>query len=351
MSHAGQAVSKLSAPPAEAFPDWPAGWYVIALSREVTRRPIAVELWGRRLVCFRAEQGSPVVMDARCWHMGADLSQGMVQDGQIACPFHGWRYGASGNCEHIPSQTEIPCGARQQTYCSREFAGRVFVYPAAQCDYPLPFFSATNPGELIAAPSFEFLIGCAWWLVGTNGFDLQHFCGLHNRRLMATPSVETPDPAARRIVATFEVCGRDWRDRLTRRFAGRYVTMDVTVWSGTLAFVCAHFHESATWDGRVDGPTSYGMTEICPVHAAPGEKARVRVTIFRRRRFALGLLDRFDVRIKRYFISAFLKPDTLLLEGASYQPDHLISADREMIDYLRWLAVASRRHPTSEEPT
>jgi len=126
--------------------------------------------------------------------------------------------------------------------------------------------------------------------------------------------------------------------------------MDVTVWSGTLAFVIAHFHNSPRWDPLVRGATSYGMTEICPISSAAKFKSRVRVTIFRDRRPGLGFLDWLNVRIKRHFIHAFLKPDTLLLNGAKYDPHHLISADRQMIDYLHWLVVASRNHPTSEEP-
>ena len=350
MNQSSPLVCTASGPGAEAFPEWPRGWYAIARSRERMRQPFGTDMFGRRLVCFRSARGSPVVMDARCWHMGADLSEASVIDDQIVCPFHGWRYGVSGRCEHIPSQTEIPACARQQNYCATEFAGHVFVFPASQSDYPVPFFAGTVPSDLVAAPPFEFVIDSPWWLVGTNGFDLQHFTGLHNRRLVSQPILETPHPAARRIVATFEVCGEDWRDRLTRLFAGRRVTMDVTVWSGTLAFVIAHFHNSPRWDPLVRGATSYGMTEICPISSAAKFKSRVRVTIFRDRRPGLGFLDWLNVRIKRHFIHAFLKPDTLLLNGAKYDPHHLISADRQMIDYLHWLVVASRNHPTSEEP-
>jgi len=126
--------------------------------------------------------------------------------------------------------------------------------------------------------------------------------------------------------------------------------MDLTVWSGTLAFVMAHFHDPLSSGSGVRGTTSYGMTEICPVASAPDKKSQVRVTIFRQRRLGLGLLDWFDVRLKRYFIRAFLRPDTLLLDGATYNPDHLIEADIQMIAYLRWLVLASRNQTALEEP-
>jgi len=346
-----QSLSAISAPPASAFPEWPVGWYHIGESRQFTARPVGLDLFGRRLVCFRTSGGAPVVLDARCWHMGADLSAGTLAGDRLVCPFHGWRYGVSGTCEHIPGQVEIPASARQQKYCAAELAGQVFIHSPASNEYPLPFFVDTDPADLLPAPPFEFIIGCPWWLVGTNGFDLQHFSGPHHRRLMGSPAVETTHPAARRIVATFEVCGRDWRDRLTRQFAGSHVTMDATVWSGTLAFVIARFHDAPAWDGHSPCATSYGMTAISPLASAPQEKSRVRVTVFRHRRNGLGFLDRLDVRIKRSFIRAFLKPDTVLLDGAQYHPERLIAADHQVMQYLSWLSAASRKQILPEETT
>jgi len=351
MSQTPQTPLECSAPPAQAFPEWPRGWYLIGESHQITRKPIGVDLFGRRLVHFRSADGRAVVMDARCWHMGADLSEGKVVGDHIVCGFHGWQYASSGNCAHIPGQSEIPACARQHTYCAAEYAGRVFVFPGSKSEYPLPFFSNVSPGELVAAPSFAFVVDCPWWLVGSNGFDLQHFAGPHDRRLIGSPIIESPHPAARRLRATFEVCGKNWRDRLTRRFAGRYVTMDVTVWSGILAFVIARFHRKINYNSDRPSAISYGMTEVRPTSSSPGKQSLVRVTIFSVRHSGLGLLDPVAVRTKRNFIRAFLKPDTLLLNGAQYDPSHLIDADRPMIDYLRWLATASSSRSISEEPT
>jgi len=347
--------SAFGAPRAEAFPDWPNGWYELARSDQLGCKPLGIDLFGRRLVCYRTTSGQPVVMDARCWHMGADLSEGSVIGDQIACPFHGWRYGPSGQCESVPAQADPPHCAKQQTYCATERSGRVFIFPATTASYPLPFFAATDPAELIAAPSFEFILRCPWWLIGTNGFDLQHFSAAHDRRLIAAPIVESPHPAALRIVATFEVCGESWRDHLTRRLAGRRVTMDTTVWTGTMAFVMAHFHNSDSLTSGLNDAaprvTSYGMTEIRPLSTDPNQQSLVRVTIFRRRRRGWRALDQLDVRVKRHFIRAFLKPDTRLLDDARYDPDHLIYADRQMAAYLKWLVTASRGEFRTKETT
>ena len=340
---------RVAAPRAEEFAEWGMGWYVVGKSDAISSHPMPLELFGRELVCFRVSSGRPVVMDRRCWHMGADLSLGKIIGDQIVCPFHGWRYGACGDCEFIPSQKEIPPCAQQRTYCTAEHAGFVFVFPRSTCDYPPPFFDGIDPIELVSAPAFEMAMDCPWWLVGTNGFDLQHFCGLHDRQLSGTPRVESPHPMARRILATFEVCGTNWRDRAIRRFAGRWVTMDVTMWSGTLAFVVARFHDSRDYDESSIRTTTYGMTEIRAIQCGEAPKSVVRVRIFRHRRRGLTWLDKLDAGIRRNFIQAFLRPDVSLLSRARYNPDHLIDADREMIDYLCWLAAVSQIESVSKE--
>jgi phenylpropionate dioxygenase-like ring-hydroxylating dioxygenase large terminal subunit len=335
----------VKAPPAEAFPQWPTGWYVAARSAEVGSKPLGIDLFGGRLVCYRTTTGEPVVMDARCWHMGADLSAGSLEGDQVVCPFHGWRYGPSGQCEHTPAQPDNPACARQQTYQTVERSDRLFVFPSAEAAYPLPFFGEVEPADLIAAPTFEFVVNCPWWLIGTNAFDIQHFAAAHDRRLLGEPVLESPHPSARRIVTMLQVCGTNWRDRLTRVFAGPRVTMDVTVWSGTLAFVIARFHSTRSGGG----PTSYGMTEIRPAGSPADKRSLVRVTIFRSRRLGLQALDWIDVRIKRHFVRSFLQTDTVSLDGSRYDSDHLIEADLQMINYLRWLVVASGGDLTRKE--
>lgn len=336
-----------SAPPAEAFAVWPASWYCFAQSGELDRGPVTRDLLGRRLVGYRTSRGRAVILDARCWHLGADLGGGQIVDDCLQCPFHGWRFDESGSCSHIPAQQGIPAAARQRRYETAERSGQVWVFAAPEAPFQLPFFEGVEPAELVGAPPFEFRLSCPWWLVGTNGFDLQHFAGAHDRRLVAAPEVSTPHPAARRIVAEFDVSGSSWRDCLTRLVSGPRVRMDVTIWGGTLAFVAATFlskQRRAAWT------TSYGMVEIRPLtESSPGLNTLVRVRIFVRRHRGRRVPAWVDARVRRQFIRMFLHSDAQLLSNLRYDPDRLIEADRVMIDYLRWLAPVSHGHLTPED--
>lgn len=321
--------SSLMAPSAESFAAYPLGWYVFGPAREIGAVPVSREIFGRRVVVYRTASGLLVAMAARCWHMGADLGGGSVCGENVVCPFHAWQFAADGRCASVPGEADPPPQARQNTYIVKERGGLVYIFNASIARYELPFFDGVRPNDLRASPPFEFELNCPWWLVGTNGFDVQHFLAAHDRTLQSPPKVSSPHPLARRIIAEFEVTGGSWRDRLTRLRSGPRVTMDVTVWSGNLVFVRAQFRQTIT----------YGMVEIVPIRDGENDRTRVRVHIFVRKRF--GPLDWLDVRIRRAFVRAFLGPDARLLDGAVYHPRRMIEADRVMIDYLNWLAPAS----------
>ena len=90
--------------PASPFPD---GWYFFA-SRETLRKQSLVEkTWlGEDIVAWCNGQGVVCVADACCPHMGSHLGPnvgGMVRDGCLVCPFHGFEYDVTGQCVATPS--------------------------------------------------------------------------------------------------------------------------------------------------------------------------------------------------------------------------------------------------------
>lgn len=51
-----------------------------------------VEIDGYRLAVFWVD-GAPHVLDDECPHEGASLGDGIVQTGEVTCPWHGWHFG------------------------------------------------------------------------------------------------------------------------------------------------------------------------------------------------------------------------------------------------------------------
>ena len=77
-------------------------WHAVALEADVAAAPVPVTLLDERLVLARLD-GEIRAFDDQCPHRGAALSVGWVDEDQLVCPYHGWRYGGDGGCVRIPS--------------------------------------------------------------------------------------------------------------------------------------------------------------------------------------------------------------------------------------------------------
>lgn len=90
---------------------WPVaianGWHPVAVAARLGRRPLARRLLGEPLVVFAGDRG-PVVLRDRCPHRGMPLSAGCVKAGAIVCPYHGWSFGADGECREVPGARDVP---------------------------------------------------------------------------------------------------------------------------------------------------------------------------------------------------------------------------------------------------
>ena len=57
-----------------------------------------------KIICVAKVAGEYSAMDNVCLHRGGPLGQGVVEDGKIVCPWHGWQYDPkSGEAAHNPS--------------------------------------------------------------------------------------------------------------------------------------------------------------------------------------------------------------------------------------------------------
>lgn len=121
-------------------------WYPLVLSSEIRKdKPYGTSLLGDLLVLFRDANGHVLCLHDACPHYGSPLSLGSVKDGNLECPYHGWQFGAGGECKKIPSLPEnvsIPKAAKCRfAYPTEEHGGVVWVWagtPAAATPLSLP---------------------------------------------------------------------------------------------------------------------------------------------------------------------------------------------------------------------
>ena len=104
-------------------------WHPVATSNELGAQPLGTCLLDERIVLWRSGQQVVAFRDL-CIHRGSALSLGWVEDGNLACAYHGWTYAPDGACVRIPSlpaERGIPQKARAVVYRAQEMYGLVWV--------------------------------------------------------------------------------------------------------------------------------------------------------------------------------------------------------------------------------
>jgi len=117
---------------------YPRGWFAVCFSNEIEAGGVKpLKYFGKDLVLYRTEDGTPVIHDAICPHLGAHLGVGGTVDGcTIRCPFHAWRFDESGACVDVPYAKRIPKKAAVKTWPVRERNGCVWVWHSHSGDEP-----------------------------------------------------------------------------------------------------------------------------------------------------------------------------------------------------------------------
>jgi 3-ketosteroid 9alpha-monooxygenase subunit A len=126
---------------------FPRGWFIVCSAEDVTsEKSTRLFFFGRKMVAFRDSEGKVAVLDAVCPHMGAELGVGgLVDEGGVRCPYHHWRYGPDGKCNHIPYSNAIPPRARVHSYPVQEVNGLIMVWhdpEFGEPDFDVPVLEA-----------------------------------------------------------------------------------------------------------------------------------------------------------------------------------------------------------------
>lgn len=65
-------------------------WYPISLSENLTKdKPYGTKIFDEPIVLYRDKNGVAVCAQDRCEHRMAQLSGGLMIDGEVECPYHG----------------------------------------------------------------------------------------------------------------------------------------------------------------------------------------------------------------------------------------------------------------------
>lgn len=88
------------------------GWHRVAKLEDIPKdEGLPITIGKLELALFR-DEGELRCIQESCPHRGAALSEGFVQDGEVVCPWHGWRYSVrDGECSTLPGSAPVSCYA------------------------------------------------------------------------------------------------------------------------------------------------------------------------------------------------------------------------------------------------
>lgn len=162
-------------------------WYPICLSEELKTGEIyGSEFMNGRIIAMRGADGRPQVLSAYCRHLGADLKDAAIVDGQIRCPYHYWRYDSGGQCVATAVGDKPPANAKLFRFPTAEALGFVWAFNGLEPLYDVPHF-ALPEDELVIKREFEYIVGVDHFIPYSNSSDIQHLTAVHNIELTVNP--------------------------------------------------------------------------------------------------------------------------------------------------------------------
>lgn len=158
-------------------------WYPVGRPAEFpVGQPVARQLWDRRLVLVRDAGLAVRALEDRCLHRKVALSRGLLRDGHLVCPYHGWEYALDGRLARIPYRKP---GAKLPRTCVpgfpvQEKGGLVWVLagPSPQAAGP-PAVPELDPRQWLRV-RLDRVFGNHFAIGAINGMDYFHF-HLHRR--------------------------------------------------------------------------------------------------------------------------------------------------------------------------
>jgi phenylpropionate dioxygenase-like ring-hydroxylating dioxygenase large terminal subunit len=154
-----------------------------------------VRYFGEDLVLYRDATGAAVLVDAYCPHMGAHLGYGGCVDGDgLRCPFHNWRFDASGRCTEAPYSTRPDApDASLRTWDVREVDGLILVrYDGSGrgIDWQLPRRPEFGMAGWFGYESASWTVRMHVQEVAENVPDTSHFLYVHTVPTLPVAEVE-----------------------------------------------------------------------------------------------------------------------------------------------------------------
>ncbi len=169
-------------------------WFGVLQAHKVRRRPVGITRFGRPLVLWRDGEGVVRCAVDACPHRGAALSRGRLEAGDLACPYHGLRFGPDGACVQVPCHpgADLETAFHLAMLPVQEARGLVWVWSGPDAvSAPIPWSDAMDARLQAAAPTLDLTdtFDVSYLRVMENLTDYHHVPFVHRNTVPAPAEV------------------------------------------------------------------------------------------------------------------------------------------------------------------
>src|SRR4051812_10189375 len=156
-------------------------WQPVLNSNELPAgRAKPIKIMNEQFTLYRGKSGKPFVVDYRCPHRQTQLSTGWVEEDEIRCLYHGWKFDGSGKCTERPQEPGKSGGSIAiKSYPVREHVGMIWAYFGPGQPPAFPPFPAFNEDEGFVETRAT-LYPCNFYQTHENNYDPCHILWSHS---------------------------------------------------------------------------------------------------------------------------------------------------------------------------
>ncbi len=138
-----------------------------------------IRIMSENYTLYRGHSGKAHVVAQRCPHRGAMMHLGWVEDDDIRCVYHGWKFDCTGQCVDQPAEEPgYNRKAKIPTYPTREHMGLIFAYFGEGDAPPFPPYPE-SAGEEVIDPWPVYQVPCNYLQCFENSMDEVHVAFTH----------------------------------------------------------------------------------------------------------------------------------------------------------------------------
>lgn len=212
------------------------GWYLALDSKELKdEQAKGVDVSGQHLVVYRGKSGKIYALDGFCSHMGVDLGIGKVEEDNIRCFFHHWKFNGRGECVDIPCLKGQSKKIKSQHYATQEKYGKIWIYPGENPAYSVLDIPELKDSDVSFSSGKPYKRSCHYHITMINGIDPQHLSTVHDIHMDMSVNIDASEKDTIDIQLKGETPRKKISERMIRFFLGSNYAYSMKYQGGCLA--------------------------------------------------------------------------------------------------------------------